>query len=182
MKRLTLIVLTSCAVTGSQAAAPALSPYVGQESRAIKALSPDEVDGLLAGRGMGYAKSAELNGYPGPAHVLELAEQLRLSEAQRAATSSIFLEMQQRAAAVGARLVEQERQLDRSFADGSITKEALAASLERIGALQADVRRAHLDAHLAQLAVLTDEQRRAYMRLRGYPGGESAPAGHHMKH
>jgi Spy/CpxP family protein refolding chaperone len=182
MKRFVVIVLASCAAAGSQAATPAPSPYVGQEARPIKALSPDEVDGLLAGRGMGYAKSAELNGYPGPAHVLELADQLRLSDAQRRATSSIFTAMQERAAAAGARLVEQERELDRSFADGSITTQALAASLERIGTLQADVRRAHLDAHLAQLAVLTAEQRGAYMRLRGYADSQPTPAGHHMKH
>src|SRR5687767_11125254 len=52
------------------------SPYVGQEDRAIKALDAKDVDGLLAGSGMGYAKAAELNGYPGPMHVLELAEKL----------------------------------------------------------------------------------------------------------
>jgi hypothetical protein len=182
MNRLLVAVLASCAAAGLQAAAPTPSPYVGQENRAIKSLSPDEVDGLLAGRGMGYARSAELNGYPGPAHVLELAEQLRLSEAQRAATSTIFTQMQRRAAAAGAQLVEQERQLDKHFADGSITKEALAASLARISELQADVRRAHLDAHLAQVRVLSAEQRIAYMRLRGYADTQPAQSGHHMKH
>jgi hypothetical protein len=163
-------------------AAPADSPYVGQETRAIKALSQDEVEGLLAGKGLGFAKAAELNGYPGPAHVLELADKLHLSDAQRIATSAILAEMQRRAATAGAKLVEQERQLDRRFADGSVTKEALAASLARIGELQADVRRAHLDAHIAQVDVLTAEQRAAYMRLRGYTESSPAAGGHHMKH
>jgi Spy/CpxP family protein refolding chaperone len=182
MYKLLALVLTSFVATTSHAVTPGPSPYVGQEGRPIKALAPDEVDGLLAGRGMGYAKSAELNGYPGPAHVLELADQLHLSDAQRAATSAIFTQMQRRAAAAGAQLVEQERQLDQRFADGSITKEALAASLARIGELQADVRRAHLDAHLAQVGVLTPEQRTAYVRLRGYADSRPADSGHHMKH
>jgi hypothetical protein len=90
--------------------------------------------------------------------------------------------MQQRAAVAGAKLVEQERQIYRRFADGSVTKEALAASLGRIGELQADVRRAHLDAHLAQVDVLTTEQRAAYMHLRGYTESPPAAGGHHMKH
>ena len=42
------------------------SPYAGQESRAIKALSDSEIDDLANGRGMGLAKAGELNGYPSP--------------------------------------------------------------------------------------------------------------------
>ena len=68
----------------------------GQETRAIKALSQDEDEGLLAGKGLGFAKAAELNGYPGPVHESELAEKLQLSDAQRTATSAISAEMQQR--------------------------------------------------------------------------------------
>jgi hypothetical protein len=44
------------------------SPYVGQEYREIKALSTQEISDYISGRGMGLAKAAELNGYPGPAH------------------------------------------------------------------------------------------------------------------
>jgi hypothetical protein len=40
------------------------SPYVGQEFREIKALSPQEISDYLSGKGMGLAKAAELNGYP----------------------------------------------------------------------------------------------------------------------
>ena len=49
------------------------SPYAGQQARQVKALSKAEIEGLLAGRGLGYAKAAELNHYPGPRHVLDLA-------------------------------------------------------------------------------------------------------------
>ena len=58
------------------------SPYAGQQARDIKALSPDEIQGYLTGQGMGLAKAAELNGYPGPLHVLELAAELKLTEEQ----------------------------------------------------------------------------------------------------
>ena len=55
-------------------AALAQSPCAGMQARSIKALSEQQVADLKAGRGMGLALSAELNGYPGPAHVLELSD------------------------------------------------------------------------------------------------------------
>ena len=61
----------------------ASSPYSGLETRAIKALSDSQIADLKAGRGMGLALAAELNGYPGPMHVLELADELVLSVEQR---------------------------------------------------------------------------------------------------
>src|SRR5438034_1390401 len=90
----------------------AASPYVGQTSRSIKALSNDEVSDYLSGKGMGFAKAAELNGYPGPAHVLELANELDLSPAQKVKTQAIFERMQTTARVAGGRLVGEERKLD----------------------------------------------------------------------
>src|SRR5690242_2678820 len=66
------------------------APYAGQQARAIKSLSAEEIASLLKGEGIGLAKAAELNGYPGPAHVLALAGELRLSDAQRRQVQSIF--------------------------------------------------------------------------------------------
>jgi hypothetical protein len=63
----------------------AQTPYAGMQSRSIKALSDQQIADLNAGRGMGLALAAELNGYPGPLHVLELADKLDLSADQRAA-------------------------------------------------------------------------------------------------
>lgn len=75
MKRMaTFIVATGLLAAAGAVAAPT-STCSGHETRDIKALSSDEVAALLAGKGMGYAKAAELNGYPGPAHVLEHAAQ-----------------------------------------------------------------------------------------------------------
>jgi hypothetical protein len=50
------------------------TPYAGQQNRTIKALSDEDIVGLLKGDGMGFAKAAELNGYPGPKHVLDLGD------------------------------------------------------------------------------------------------------------
>ena len=72
-------------------------PYAGQQSREIKSMSMQEVGDYLAGKGMGLAKAAELNGYPGPAHVIELAEQLALTTEQRAQTETLFKDMQAKA-------------------------------------------------------------------------------------
>ena len=155
--------------TSARASSP--SPYAGQEGREIKALSPEEISDYLSGKGMGLAKAAELNGYPGPAHVLELAAQLGLTPEQRAATEALFQKMQQRAMALGRELVEAEGALDRLFASHSASSEAVKVSLTRIARLQGELRQVHLDAHLEQAAVLTAAQITTYARLRGYDVG-----------
>lgn len=144
------------------------SPYVGQESREIKALSPQETSDYLSGKGMGLAKAAELNGYPGPAHVLELAVQLDLTPEQKIKTETLFKKMQARAIPLGKELVEEERVLDRLFASHTVNSESLGQSLARIGRLQGQVRQVHLDAHVEQAALLTPAQVEKYNRLRGY--------------
>ena len=73
---LAIILSSAASVTFAQ------SPYVGMQTRSIKALSEQQIADLKAGRGMGLALPAELNGYPGPAHVLELSDQLGLSTEQ----------------------------------------------------------------------------------------------------
>ena len=142
--------------------------YAGQEQREIKALSPEEIKDYLAGKGMGLAKAAELNRYPGPAHVLELAEKLQLNAEQKILSEAIFKTMQTAAMRQGRALVEKERELDRLFAGGGITGENLQAALEEIGRLQAEVRRAHLQAHIEQRKILTPKQIVQYEELRGY--------------
>lgn len=169
--------VTLFAVVSHANATSDASPYAGQEAREIKALSAKDVQDYLAGKGMGFAKAAELNGYPGPAHVLTLAEQLRLSAEQKQRTEALFRSMEANARRIGAAIVEEERKLDRAFASKSISPESLAVSLKRIGELQAQLRQVHLEAHLAQTRLLSAEQVTAYARLRGYHG-----AHHEMGH
>ena len=164
------IALEIIAVVVLAGCASAPSPYIAEQGRDIKALSADETASLLAGKGMGFAKAAELNGYPGPAHVLELAQGLQLTDKQRADTQSLFNAMRAKAMALGRELVDEERRLDRLFASKAADPASVGASLARIGELQAKVRASHLDAHLAQVRILTPEQTARYVELRGYSG------------
>src|SRR5258707_464441 len=97
-------------------AAGAQTPYAGTQTRPIKALSEQQVADLGAGRGMGLALAAELNGYPGPSHVLELADKLELSADQRASIQHLFDSMKEEAVPLGSKLIAQEADLDRQFA------------------------------------------------------------------
>ena len=156
------------------------SPYADEQTRDIKSLSSEEVHGYLGGKGMGLAKSAELNGYPGPAHVMALTAELGLTSAQKQRTEALFAGMEARAKALGSALVDEERQLDALFASKSITRASLAATLARIADLQRQLRETHLQTHLAQVEILTPAQVAKYATLRGYsmPGRTEGHAGH----
>jgi Spy/CpxP family protein refolding chaperone len=149
-------------------AAQAPSPYSGQERRPIKALSETEMRDLAEGRGMGLAKAAELNSYPGPMHVLELADRLGLSDAQRATSEALIAPMRDKAVALGTQIITAERDLDRAFAEGSVDATSLRRQVDKIAALQGELRATHLETHLAQRAILTPEQIARYDALRGY--------------
>ena len=161
------------------------SPYTGQEARQIKALSPDDIQALVDGRGMGLAKAAELNHYPGPLHVLELAAPLHLSDTQRAETQKIYDRMRREAMRLGDFIIAKEQELDRLFATQAVDAASLRAVVSEIGRLQGDLRFVHLHAHVEMKSLLSPEQVAAYDRLRGYSGGgrSDAPAGqHHGQH
>lgn len=147
------------------------TPYAGQQARPIKALSAEEVQSYLAGAGMGLAKAAELNHYPGPRHVLDQAEKLELTPEQQAGVQAAFERMQVRAREIGAQVVAEETALDQSFAAGTIGVTELDQRLERLGGLQARLRGTHLRAHLETRALLTAGQVQRYDELRGYVAG-----------
>jgi hypothetical protein len=144
------------------------SPYAGLQSRHVKALSDQQIADLRAGRGMGLALAAELNGYPGPLHVLELADRLRLSGEQRRAVQKLFEAMKAEAIAVGWKLIDGETALDQAFKDRSITPERLTELSAVIGKTQGELRAVHLKYHLTTSAQLSPEQVRQYSELRGY--------------
>lgn len=149
------------------------SPYAGQEIRAVKSLSDKEIASLQRGDGMGFAKLAELNHYPGPKHVLAIAGQLELSAEQLDATRALFADMRREAVRVGEAVIAAEAALDRAFASGSITEASLEQSLQEIARLRAALRNVHLQAHLQQRALLSDEQVGRYDNLRGYTGAHA---------
>ena len=172
---LALCLLLFCATD-----APAQSPYAGEEQRRIKSLSPERMEGLEAGLGLGYAKVAELNGYPGPRHVLDLADELSLSERQRARTQALFESMQARASELGRELIAAEAELDRAFAEREITSKSLAELLADSARIESDLRRVHLQAHLDQVELLDEAQVAEYLLLRGY--GKQAGTHDHQHH
>ncbi len=149
-------------------AAETTSPYAGQQEWTIKALSADEQADLLDGKGLGYAKAAELNGYPGPRHVLDMAESLQLTDAQRRQSEVLFERMRDEARRHGAALIEAERALDAVYASRSATRELVDRQLRVIEAVRTRLRATHLQAHLDQAALLTPAQVAEYARLRGY--------------
>lgn len=146
----------------------ATSPYGGEQTRDIKALSQAQVKGLRNGHGMGYGKAAELNHYPGPKHVLELAQQLQLTAEQQKQTRAIYKEMHDEAVALGKQYVQQELELDRIFASGSVDEKAVQIKLSELAEVQAQLRFVHLAAHIRIKAVLSDGQVAHYNDLRGY--------------
>jgi hypothetical protein len=157
-----------------------VSPYAGQQGRAIKSLSDDDVAELRRGGGWGLAKAAELNGYPGPAHVLENADALGLDDAQRAAVRAIFAKMQEDAVAEGARLLALEEALEAEFAGRTVTPGSLDRRVGAIAESLGRLRRIHLAAHLSTPAAMTPAQVARYNALRGYVPDPCAavPPGH----
>ena len=176
--RILLAALTICTLPAPVLAAemPA-TPYAGQQTRTIKALSDDEIAALRNGEGMGMAKAAELNGFPGPIHVRGLAAQLGLTESQHREVTAIFERMSAAAKLLGGELIVRERTLDQLFATGEVTSNRLSAETAAVGELQGRLRSVHLAAHLQIHASLSPERIVRYKQLRGY--GEPTPVQHH---
>ncbi len=169
MHRQLLLVVAFGAATVS--ASLAQTPYAGMQSRPIKALSDQQVADLKAGRGMGLALPAELNGYPGPRPLLELTAQLGLSDDQQKHVQALFDAMKAETISIGERLISQEAALDALFATHTATPETIAAATADIGDTQGRLRAAHLKYHLSTVEILQPAQIQRYAELRGYAGG-----------
>ncbi len=185
---------TSCiaifALLGLASACAADMSYAGQQSRTIKALSDQEIADYVEGRGMGSSKAAELNHYPGPAHVIADSSRLGLTDKQKTETQSVFDAMSTMAKRSGAAIVAKEAELDALYASGRATPGSIKELVTELARLQAEFRYAHLSAHLAMRTILTPEQIARYDELRGYtatapgssPSTKAAPAHLHMHH
>jgi hypothetical protein len=144
------------------------SPYADLRGRSIKALSEQQIADLKNGKGMGLALAAELNGYPGPLHVLELGDALSLSASQRADVQRLYDAMKSEAVAVGEQLIAAEHALDQQFAARMINPEQLNKITQEIGQAQGELRSVHLKYHLTTTALLSPAQKQRYAQLRGY--------------
>ena len=166
-----------CALSPAIAQGDPAKPYAGRQTQEIKSLTASEIDDLRNGRGMGFAMPAELNGYPGPAHILELSGQLQLTQEQKARVQQLFERMKSETSKLGEQLIADERALDDAFANKTINAASLDALTARAGATRAKLRAAHLRYHLEAAPLLDEKQTRLYARLRGY-GGPNGQDGH----
>jgi len=160
-------------------AATAPSPYAGLDNRRVKALSDQQINDLRTGQGMGLALPAELNGYPGPRHALDLADELQLSDNQRAATEALIHAMKTEAISIGERIIADETELDRLFSEKRATPASVNAITTRIGVAQGELRVAHLGYHLRMMDILQPAQIGRYMAARGYDAASHRNAGGH---
>lgn len=145
----------------------------------MKALSPARIEGLLAGQGLGYAKTAELTGWPGPLHVLELEIKLSLSAGQKKQMKTLRQDMLNRVKPLGEQLIEAERALEIVFSAEQPSAEAVHMATAKVAEIEGRLRAAHLTTHLAAAPVLNKEQRATYIKARGYgQGGHAGHAGH----
>ena len=158
------------------------SAYVGQEDREIKALAPDRIAGLKAGAGLGYAKAAELNGYPGPAHLIELAHQIPLGPGQLTQVVEIRDRMRSDSIALGEKLLDAESALEKAFRAGGLSEEWLGTLTSNIGTVEGKLRARHLAAHLEVTALLSSDQIMRYSNLRGYGTSNKHGGGHKGQH
>ncbi|AMJ63018.1 Spy/CpxP family protein refolding chaperone [Bosea sp. PAMC 26642] len=185
MRSIPILVLVACSLTVAPAAAQshvgghhggtASAPYAGLETRRIKALSPQQIADLGAGRGMGLALPAELNGYPGPLHVLDLADALGLTVEQRSRTQALMDAMRAERIPIGVRIVGEETALDGLFAERTVTPASLRDATRLIAASQGTLRAAHLRYHLLMAELLTPDQIAEYGRLRSYGPAMAIP-------
>ena len=146
------------------------SPYAERfdPTAAIRALTPDEIGQIQRGEGAGFALPAELNGVPGPRHVLDLAAELGLAADQRTEVQAEFDAMRAAVLPAGERYLAAQQALEEAFRCGTLTEEALPDRVIEVNRLRGEFAALHLAAHLKTAKLLTPEQIDAYNRVRGY--------------
>jgi Spy/CpxP family protein refolding chaperone len=165
---LTLLLCPAAALAQHHGEAHGATPYAGLQDRGIASLSAADVEDLRRGGGWGLALPAELNGAPGPAHLLELKDELGLAADQVEAIERSFAEMRADAIAVGERLIGAEASLDAAFVAGGLDEARLRDLIGEAEAVRAELRHVHLSRHLSTPALLTADQIARYQVLRGY--------------
>lgn len=156
------------------------TPYAGYQTREIKSLSDQDIEEIRRAGGWGLALPAELNGKPGPAHLLELKRELDLSEEQIEAIEAAYQAMRSEAIAAGERFIATEAALSTAFEADDLDESELRDLIRAAASARADLRFVHLSRHLLTPSLLTEEQIRRYNILRGYaadPCGD-VPEGH----
>lgn len=156
------------------------SQYAGMQGRAIKSLSDADIMELRRGAGWGLALPAELNGVPGPAHLLELKDELSLTPDQIEKIQALFDDMRKAAIVAGERLIAAEAALEAVFANATVDEASLRRLLAESESARAELRFIHLSQHYKTLPLLRPGQIKRYNVLRGYADDPCAtiPQGH----
>ena len=137
--------------------------------RAAEACSAEFDKVVGEGRGFGLAFAADQNGYPGPLHVLELKDRLKLTADQEAKAQALLHAMFVESKPKSARLLEAEAKLRRLFADRAADDAAVRTAVAEVERARTEVRLVHLLTHLKTRELLTEDQRRIYHEARWTP-------------
>lgn len=168
MKSILIVFIISMIAVPGYAQTNMHKSYHHHLNRSIKALSEDEVIGYLSGEGMGMAIPAELNHYPGPRHVLDLADSLNLTVEQKTEVQKIYDSMHEKAVELGKEIVEKEELLDSMLSSQNTEAAQVEELLIDISKIKGKLRWVHISAHIQMKEVLYPEQVSTYDRLRGY--------------
>jgi Spy/CpxP family protein refolding chaperone len=177
-----LLSLAGCSTAQPEATADLTSPYIDQLDNPIRGMTLDEIADLETGAGAGFARAAELNGYPGPRHILDLQDELDMTPDQLEQVESLFDEMNAAARGLGEEILEMEADLELAFSEGAIDETSLEMKVTALAAKYGELRLLHLQTHLVSIEILTSEQVSFYNELRGYGdhGGMQHDTGHEM--
>ena len=143
-------------------------PYAGQEQPSVSSLAAADLNALKKGQGWGLANPAELNGYPGPIHVLKLVERLELIKAQISQVRAIYTKTNANARHISKAFVNSEVEPDALFKTGAATPDAIQRALKKSLQFRAELRAAHLNTHNKTVQRLTQHQRHLDSQLRRY--------------
>ena len=146
------------------------SPYAAgfDPAATIRSLIPDEIGQIERGEGAGFALPAEVNGVPGPRHVLDLAAELGLTPEQIEGVEALVDDMLDVVIPAGQRYLDAVEALESDFRARTLTEADLPGRVAEVARLEGELAAAHLVAHLQTAALLTPEQIAEYNRLRGY--------------
>jgi Spy/CpxP family protein refolding chaperone len=112
------------------------------------------------------ARYADINGYPGPRHVLDLREELELEDEQAKQMEAIYEEMAEKARMKGEAIVAAEKRLNGLFLGKTASVDSVRSLTEEIGRLRGELRAIHLLAHMQASAIMSPAQRERYSALR----------------
>jgi len=169
MRDVMLGVTVGIAITAAAVAASAQHGHgaAGAEGHQMAQACASEFEKVVGeGRGFGLAFVADQNGYPGPMHVLELRDRLRLTVDQEAKARDLMRAMFAESRPKSARLLEAEARLRRLFAERVADDAVVRATVAEVERARSEVRLVHLLAHLKTRDLLSEDQRRLYHEAR----------------